>query len=94
MTAGNPISCPALSSTSTTSAPWKVNRGSIAAREAGERIDDRQHPQLPSGHEFVGEYVDSVSGRRGTRERKQFAALFEDASRRKFDCVLFWALDR
>ena len=27
-------------------------------------------------------------------ERKQFGALFEDASGRKFDCVLFWALDR
>ena len=47
-----------------------------------------------SGHDLVGEYVDRVSGRKGTGERKQFAALFEDASRRKFDCVLFWALDR
>jgi DNA invertase Pin-like site-specific DNA recombinase len=47
-----------------------------------------------SGHEIVGEYIDRVSGRKGTGERKQFAALFEDASRRKFDCVLFWALDR
>ena len=47
-----------------------------------------------SGHELVGEYIDRVSGRKGTGERKQFAALFEDASRRKFDCVLFWALDR
>jgi len=47
-----------------------------------------------SGHELVGEYVDRVSGRKGTGERKQFAALFEDASRRKVDCVLFWALDR
>ena len=26
--------------------------------------------------------------------RKQFAALFDDAAKRKFDCVLFWALDR
>jgi DNA invertase Pin-like site-specific DNA recombinase len=47
-----------------------------------------------AGHELVGEYVDRVSGRKGTGERKQFAALFEDASRRQFDCVLFWALDR
>src|SRR5215831_6391463 len=47
-----------------------------------------------SGHDLVSEYVDRVSGRKGTGERKQFAALFEDASRRKFDCVLFWALDR
>src|SRR5215475_1986990 len=47
-----------------------------------------------SGHELVGEYVDRVSGRKSAAERKQFAALFQDASRRKFDCVLFWALDR
>jgi hypothetical protein len=32
-----------------------------------------------------------VSGRRGAGERKRFAALFEDASRRKLDCVPFWA---
>src|SRR5262249_1986114 len=47
-----------------------------------------------SGHDIVGEYIGRVSGRKGTGERKQFAALFEAASRRKFDCVLFWALDR
>src|SRR5215471_3129200 len=47
-----------------------------------------------SGHDIVAEYVDQESGRKGPERRKQFAALFEDASRRKFDCVLFWALDR
>src|SRR6516225_11591429 len=45
-------------------------------------------------HELVHEYVDHESGRKGTKDRKQFAALFEDAHKRKFDCVLFWALDR
>jgi DNA invertase Pin-like site-specific DNA recombinase len=33
-------------------------------------------------------------GRKGTDGRKQFAVLFDDAHKRKFDCVLFWALDR
>ena len=47
-----------------------------------------------AGHDIVAEYVDQESGRKGPERRKQFAALFEDASRRKFDCVLFWALDR
>jgi DNA invertase Pin-like site-specific DNA recombinase len=47
-----------------------------------------------SGHEIVREYVEHESGRKGADKRKQFAALFDDASRRKFDCVLFWALDR
>jgi DNA invertase Pin-like site-specific DNA recombinase len=47
-----------------------------------------------SGHKIVQEYVDNESGRKGTEKRKQFAALFDDAAKRKFDCVLFWALDR
>jgi DNA invertase Pin-like site-specific DNA recombinase len=47
-----------------------------------------------SGHTIVREYVDHESGRKGTDKRKQFAALFDDAAKRKFDCVLFWALDR
>jgi DNA invertase Pin-like site-specific DNA recombinase len=47
-----------------------------------------------AGHEIAHEYIDRESGRKGTNGRKQFAALFEDAHRRKFDCVLFWALDR
>ena len=47
-----------------------------------------------TGHTVVHEYVDRESGRKGAKGRKQFAALFEDAHKRKFDCVLFWALDR
>src|SRR5262249_42279154 len=47
-----------------------------------------------AGHEIAHEYIDHESGRKGIKERKQFAALFEDAHKRKFDCVLFWALDR
>src|ERR1700750_220536 len=47
-----------------------------------------------AGHEIAREYIDRESGRKGTDQRKQFAALFEDAHRRRFDCVLFWALDR
>jgi DNA invertase Pin-like site-specific DNA recombinase len=40
----------------------------------------------------VREYVDRASGKHSDRE--QFRRLFEDASRRKFDVVLFWSLDR
>jgi DNA invertase Pin-like site-specific DNA recombinase len=47
-----------------------------------------------SGHKVVHEYVDYESGKKGVDRRKQFAALLEDASKRKFDCVIFWALDR
>ena len=37
-------------------------------------------------------YADEVSG--GTSERPQFKVMFADASKRRFDQVLFWSLDR
>jgi DNA invertase Pin-like site-specific DNA recombinase len=40
----------------------------------------------------IQEYVDRASGKRGDRE--QFQRMFESASRREFDCLLFWSLDR
>ncbi len=42
--------------------------------------------------EVVHEYVDRASGKRGDRE--QFRQMFESASRREFDILLFWSLDR
>jgi DNA invertase Pin-like site-specific DNA recombinase len=42
--------------------------------------------------QIVGEYIDQASGK--TSERDAFKRLFEDASRRAFDVVLVWALDR
>jgi DNA invertase Pin-like site-specific DNA recombinase len=47
-----------------------------------------------AGHTVSREFVDYESGRKGADKRKQFAALFDEAAKRKFDCVLFWALDR
>jgi DNA invertase Pin-like site-specific DNA recombinase len=47
-----------------------------------------------AGEELVGVYVDRESGRKGRRERSGFAKLFEDAERKRFDLVRFWALDR
>ena len=38
-----------------------------------------------SGHTITREYVENESGRKGADKRKQFAALFEDAAKRKFD---------
>jgi DNA invertase Pin-like site-specific DNA recombinase len=49
---------------------------------------------LAKGYPVIEEYVDHASGRKGADKRKRFAALFEDAHKRKFDLVLFWALDR
>jgi DNA invertase Pin-like site-specific DNA recombinase len=41
---------------------------------------------------IVSEYVDRASGKRGDRE--QFQKMFAAASRREFDVLLFWSLDR
>jgi DNA invertase Pin-like site-specific DNA recombinase len=40
----------------------------------------------------IHEYVDRSTGKHSDRE--QFQRLFEDASQREFDVVLFWSLDR
>lgn len=45
-----------------------------------------------SAWEVVHEYVDRASGK--TSDRPQFQRMFTDASKRHFDLVLFWALDR
>jgi DNA invertase Pin-like site-specific DNA recombinase len=44
------------------------------------------------GWTTVREYIDHESG--STNERAEFQAMFRDASQRKFDVFLFWALDR
>lgn len=44
------------------------------------------------GWHIVREYTDYESGAKA--DRAEFQRMFADASRRKFDLVLFWALDR
>jgi DNA invertase Pin-like site-specific DNA recombinase len=44
------------------------------------------------GWTVAGEYVDHETG--GTSKRPHFQRMFADAHARKFDLVLFWALDR
>jgi DNA invertase Pin-like site-specific DNA recombinase len=44
------------------------------------------------GWTVVGEYIDRASGNRA--EREQFQRMFADASQRRFDAVVTWALDR
>ena len=44
------------------------------------------------GWAVSGEYVDQISG--STEQRAEFQRMFQDASRRRFDVLLFWSLDR
>ena len=69
----------------------------VSTKDKGQETEN----QLAQLREFVakqswtvvGEFVDHESGSRSDRpEFKE--AMFEDASRRRFDLVLFWSLDR
>jgi DNA invertase Pin-like site-specific DNA recombinase len=70
----------------------------ISTDDKGQDPDNQLHEfadlAINSGHLISREYVDYENSRKGAEKRKQFAALFDDAAKRKFDCVLFWALDR
>jgi len=46
------------------------------------------------GYKIYREYVDNESDNKGSGERQAFTQMFQDAAQRKFDLVLFWALDR
>jgi DNA invertase Pin-like site-specific DNA recombinase len=70
----------------------------IYARVSTEKQDNEN--QLVQLREFAakqgwtvfGEYVDRESGAKS--DRAEFQRMFADASKRKFDLVVFWALDR
>ena len=44
------------------------------------------------GWSITAEYIDQASGK--SSDRPAFTQLFQDASQRQFDLVLFWSLDR
>lgn len=44
------------------------------------------------GYTVIREYIDYASGK--TSDREAFGEMFADASRREFDVLLFWSLDR
>src|ERR1700730_7088283 len=70
----------------------------IYARVSTTKQDNEN--QLAQLHEFAAKqgwevfdnYVDQESG--STGDRAEFQRMFAHASKRKFDLVLFWALDR
>jgi DNA invertase Pin-like site-specific DNA recombinase len=62
-----------------------------------DQSNDNQLAQLRQfsalqGWEIVAEYCDHASG--STGNRTEFKRMFQDASRRRFDILLFWSLDR
>src|SRR6266853_5749849 len=68
----------------------------VSTKDKGQETEN----QLVQLREFAAkqnwpitrEYIDRETG--GTSDRAEFQAMFADASRRKFDLLLFWSLDR
>src|SRR5271166_3888320 len=79
-----------------------ANRAAIYARVSTEdkgQTPDNQLLQLRAWCERMGspvtrEYVEHENGGKGIEYRKQLAAMFAGAARRKFDLLLVWSLDR
>jgi DNA invertase Pin-like site-specific DNA recombinase len=82
--------------TSSTQSPRAALYSRVSTKDRGQETDN-QLRQLRNfcavqGWTIVEEYEDHESG--GKADRAQFKAMMSDAAQRKFDVVLFWALDR
>jgi len=68
----------------------------VSTRERGQDTQNQLHQlrgfAARQGWLIVSEFVDYESG--STDDRDQFRAMFQAASRRQFDVLLFWSLDR
>jgi hypothetical protein len=75
-------------------------RGDLPASFHDEQTTENQEWALRevavrSGHEIVAVYRDEgISGAKGRDKRPGFDAMHKDASRRKFDIVMAWSVDR
>jgi DNA invertase Pin-like site-specific DNA recombinase len=68
-------------------------RVSTDKQDNGNQLEQLREFASKQSWEIVTEYKDTMSGS-GKRTRPQFDAVMLAASQRKFDLLLFWALDR
>lgn len=71
--------------------------GRVSTRDKGQEVEN-QLAQLrdfarTQGWAVVSEFIDHESAG-GTKVRPEFERLFKEASKRRFDVLLFWSLDR
>ena len=68
----------------------------VSTKDKGQEVENqlRQLREFSSSQGWLvyREFVDHETG--STDDRTAFQTMFKDASQRKFDVVLFWALDR
>jgi DNA invertase Pin-like site-specific DNA recombinase len=68
-------------------------RVSTDKQDNGNQVDQLRDFAARQGWAIAEEYVDTVTGS-GRKIRPQFERMLLAASQRKFDLLLFWALDR
>ena len=63
-----------------------------------QELDNQRGEIMPfierRGWKLVYPFEDVMSGRKTEKDRPGFAAMLKGAHQRKFDIVVFWALDR
>jgi DNA invertase Pin-like site-specific DNA recombinase len=68
----------------------------VSTKDKGQEVENqlRQLREFSSvqGWTVCREFIDRETG--STDDRTEFQSMFKDASQRKFDVLLFWALDR
>jgi DNA invertase Pin-like site-specific DNA recombinase len=68
----------------------------VSTKDKGQETENQLRQlrdfAIHSGWTIVAEYIDHESGK--ISDRDEFQRMFEDASRRQFDVLLFWSLDR
>jgi DNA invertase Pin-like site-specific DNA recombinase len=67
-------------------------RISTSRQETNNQLAQLREFARALGWQVVVEYVDQITGKHS--DRVEFQQMFEDASQRKFDVLLFWSLDR
>jgi DNA invertase Pin-like site-specific DNA recombinase len=64
----------------------------------GQELDNQRTEILPfierRGWKLVHAFEDVMSGKKSEKDRPGFAAMMKAAHQRKFDILVFWALDR
>ena len=70
------------------------NRVSTGKQDPLNQADQLRDFAKRQSWTITDDFTDVVSGSKSEKDRPQFQKLMEAASRREFDLVLFWALDR
>jgi len=70
--------------------------GRVSTKDRGQEVENQlgqlRDFAVKQGWTVHREYIDHESGSRA--DRPEFKQMFQDASQRRFDLVLFWSLDR